>query len=184
MNKQVITKKDLKQFVGSGKQMILGLVFLVTSLVFAAVILRPYDHTVPKYYIFVNIGIATAIFVIFGVLIGLRIFFGAYKKYAAIKNDDFIIEKDKLVEQEWINNSEYYRKLTFEHNVVFVSDTHSKVKNGTYFYVIKIGNGKNRSTFVKICNKYELSDELLPRLTSHFEQEIINKPEIFEEVEQ
>lgn len=195
-NKIVLTKSHIQNGGNSKNNMAYGVIFFIVGLLFSLYWFKPLIgeiadeisigvFTKPNPNSLISAAVGLIIFLIFSCAVGLRLIITSAKNSKYISLGEYVIEKDVLIDQEWISNDDYeYRNLIFKHNRVKISDIHTKYKYGDEFYIVKFeGNKKKNKGFADgayPCDRYKLGDDLKLHFTTGFMQKEENKIEDWE----
>ncbi len=195
-NKIVLTESNIQNSGNSKGNMVYGVIFLVVGLLFSLYWFKPLIgeiadgisigvFTKPNPNSIISGVVGLIIFLIFSCAVGIRLIITSAKNSKNISLGEYVIEKDVLIDQEWINNDDYrYRNLVFKHNRVKISDIHTKYKYGDEFYIVKFEcNKKKNKGFADgayPCDRYKLGDDLKLHFTTGFTQKEENKIEGWE----
>ena len=183
MKKQVVTKKMVLKEAGVYKRIAFGIPFFLVSIFAVLSFIQSYDdpskNTVKNMAF--NYGLAIAVFIVFGCLIGLRNIVLSCKKINRINSSDFIVEKDKVIDKIVLDSSvdnTSYCDIIFTHNRCKIGyQASKKIKIGEEFYIFNIDK---ETTIIKSVNKFELDKELEDLLSFTYGNEK-NEVEQFEE---
>jgi len=195
-NKIVLTESSLQERKSSYKNIVFGVIFFNVGLLFSIYWSTPLIceitdwistgvFTKPNPNSLISAAVGLFVFLCFSCAVGLRLIIKSAKNSKNISLGEYVIEKDVLIDQEWISNDDYeYRNLVFKHNRVKVSDIHTKYKYGDEFYIVKFeGNKKKNKGFADgayPCDRYKLGDDLKLHFTTGFTQKEENEIEGWE----
>lgn len=174
MNKTIINKNLIRKMTPALREIKSGVLIVASAIVSAAILIvaAPNSSLAVLNYI-----AAFTVFTLLGCGFGLRYLISGLKFSSQISKGEYILEKDKLIRQEWFGDANApYRTLTFEHNIAIIDDVHTPFMPDSEFYIIKFHKTVDREGFKPLADlvfyaqNYELAKELCEKLSHNYKQ--------------
>lgn len=182
MSKKIITKKTLFFESKVLTKLFVGFIFLLVSILIISVnVFSLYSNDYSKSNIVITICFNVALFLIFGVFIGLKQILSAIFIIGHINSKKFIIETDEVIDKYCFNisDSSGFFKVVFKYNDALIPNREwEKTTIGSKYYIFNLSK---KITIVKKCSSCKLDDDLQTKLVDYHINNEENTVENWEE---